>query len=131
MNKSQVFPSRFWRPADVGSNGLTGTIADVTLEQMVDGQQKAVLSFEQGDKSLILNRVNFDTIEAAYGPETDDWIGKKLTMFVVNVDFKGKQVPAIRVRIPASPAKAQAKVTKAQAFQPAPSQDEAAEDAPF
>lgn len=70
---------------------------DVGTEE--NPEVKPVLSFAETDMCLVLNRTNANTIEDVLGSdETDDWIGKKITLGRSKVAFKGERVWAIRVR---------------------------------
>jgi hypothetical protein len=51
----------------------------------------------------VLNKVNNRTIRGAYGDDTDGWKDKLIVLFPTTTDFGGKQVPALRVRIPLKP----------------------------
>jgi hypothetical protein len=63
-------------------------------------EQKLVAWFTNTEKGLVLNRTNNRTIRAAYGDDTAGWAGKLVTVFLTQSDFKGRLVPALRVRIP-------------------------------
>ena len=59
--------------------------------------------FQDHDKGLVLNVTNTRAIEAAYGAETDDWVGKSIELFGSETPFQGKSVPCVRVRLPREP----------------------------
>jgi hypothetical protein len=71
---------------------------------------KPIVFFQGAEKGLVLNKTNANTIAGMYSPETSNWIGKQVTLFPTQVDFQGRQVAAIRVRLvhaggmPATPA---------------------------
>ena len=44
------------------------------------------------------NRTNARTIAELYGPETNDWRGRHITLFPTTTDFRGASVDCIRVR---------------------------------
>jgi len=98
----QSFPSKYLSAADLPDDGdLIVTITDVTMESVglgAEASEKPVLYFQEAKKGLILNKTNTETICSLYGSETDDWEGKRLALFATEVDFKGKQTLAIRVR---------------------------------
>ena len=60
--------------------------------------KKPVCHFRGKDKPLALNVTNCRTIAAMYGPDTKDWIGKRITIYPTTTDFGGKTVDCIRVR---------------------------------
>lgn len=63
--------------------------------------EKICLTFVGADKKLTLNATNARRIEAITGsPDTDDWIGHKITIHHELVEYAGKMVDGIRVMIP-------------------------------
>lgn len=100
MNITAAFPSKFLRAADLESDA-TFTIKKVDIEtvgQGNDADEKPVVYFKETDKGLALNKTNANTIANLYGGETNEWVGKQVTLFPTEVDFGGKQTLAIRVR---------------------------------
>lgn len=76
----------------------TLTIANFRLETLPskfgDEHVRGIVSFQGAKKALPLNRTNAEACRAMWGDETDDWVGKRLTIYPA--DFEGKL--AIRVR---------------------------------
>ena len=68
--------------------------------EVLGDNKKLILYFEGKDRGLVLNKTNANNIANAYGDDTDDWIGKQIVLFEAMVDFQGRTVPAIRVRMP-------------------------------
>ena len=64
------------------------------------GPQRAVIvTLVDIDQELKLNKVNYVSISDQFGSNTDDWVGKKITLFSVEVpDPKGNIVTSYRVR---------------------------------
>jgi hypothetical protein len=94
--------SRFLRAEDVPQE-KTVRIKSVTEEAIGAGaerEKKLVVRFTNTDKGLVLNRTNNRTIRAAYGDDTAGWAGKLIVVFQTPSEFKGRLVPALRVRIP-------------------------------
>lgn len=106
MRHSDAFPSKYMAQADV-ETPLIGTIKDVYPESLKGengDEQKTVMSFREDLKPMILNNTNWTTCEDAYGPESDEWVGKKIEIYNdPNVMFGKKRVGGVRVRIPATP----------------------------
>ena len=50
---------------------------------------------------LVLNKTNAATIADLYSEETTNWAGKPITLFTTQVEFRGKQVRCIRVKMDA------------------------------
>jgi hypothetical protein len=126
MNINTAFPSKYLK-ADELDGDTVFTIAGVSVENVGTAQKaesKPVISFEETDKGLVLNKTNANTISSLYGPDTDDWSGKRVTLFATEVDFQGKQTLAIRVRMK--------KPANGQATPAAPrQQDQPAADSPI
>jgi len=102
MRESDFFPSDFIKADDLGNREVTLTINSVAREEFNDNGRKdykPVVSFKKTDKRLVLNRTNFRTIADMHGEDTDEWSGKPITIYRTQVDFRGKQVKAIRVKL--------------------------------
>jgi hypothetical protein len=99
MRISGAFPSEFLKAADLQGRQVTVTMERVELRE-VGGDAKPVLFFAGKEKGLVLNKTNSNTISDAYGDETDSWRGQPVALFEAMVDYQGRTVAAIRVRIP-------------------------------
>jgi hypothetical protein len=99
MKVSEAFPSKYLSAADLNGQNVRVTMGTVDMEK-VGEDMKPVLYFRGKSKGLTLNKTNSKTIAEAYGDEMDDWNGQELVLFPVMTDFQGKQVEAIRVRMP-------------------------------
>lgn len=71
----------------------------VRLEQE-DGREKekGVIRFKETDRGWVLNRTNLELLAALLGVETDQWAGKRVTLFAQPVKFGGKTELGIRVK---------------------------------
>ena len=102
MKMSLMFPSDFVKAADLDGKDVTKTIKAVTMDEltMTGGRKetKPVIRFSDADKKLVLNRTNANIIASMYGNETDNWIGKKITMFPDVTTFGRDTVDCIRIR---------------------------------
>ena len=78
------------------------TIKKVCKEEVnsTDGKKSMCLVayFEESSKPMVLNKTNCKTIEKIYSPFTDEWIGKKITVFAQKVKAFGDTVDALRIR---------------------------------
>lgn len=103
MDIDAVYPTKYLKAADLQGRNVTVTIERVETEEIGfgrDKESKAVVYFHKSKRGLVLNITNKNAIKAAYGKETNDWIGKQLVMFPAMVDFAGDTVESIRVRAP-------------------------------
>lgn len=63
-----------------------------------DGKKDdAVVAELVGQKPMILNATNMKTIASLYGNYIEDWVGKKITLFIANVKAFGTVTEALRV----------------------------------
>ena len=65
-----------------------------------DKEHRLVLWFTNDKRGLVLNRTNIRVLREAFGDVVDSWVGKIVVVYPTSVDFRGKLVPALRVRIP-------------------------------
>ncbi len=101
MNINTAYPSTYLKAAELEGDTVY-TIKSVEIETLgkdENAEQKPVVYFQEVELGLALNKTNANTISGLYGPETNDWIGKQITLFSTEVDFQGKQTLAIRVRM--------------------------------
>jgi hypothetical protein len=100
-NITEMYPSRFFRAADVPKRGITLVIEDVTEEEVNgDGegkQKKWALKFKDEDQLLVLNKTNAAILAEAFGPDTDGWLNKAIALRTEKVSFGGRMTDGIRV----------------------------------
>ena len=109
MKISSLFPSKYVKAADLEGRTVTLTITKLVVEEMTghnsEKQQKPVLYFQKTSKGLVLNRTNAMIIANLYGDESDNWTGKRISIYPTRVKAFGQMQDCIRVReeIPAQP----------------------------
>jgi hypothetical protein len=99
---SEMIVSKFLRKEDFDEDRVM-TIKGVKLEDMPgdDGQQKWVVYFREEAKGMALNVTTIRVLEKAFGDNSDDWVGKKVMVYVdPNVSFGGRVVGGLRLRPP-------------------------------
>jgi hypothetical protein len=96
---NEMYPSKWMSAKDLDGQDKVVTIRRIE-EETIAQDDKWVLYFDlrQSTKGLVLNQTNAKTIAKLYGEDSDEWIGKSITLFPTEVDFKGDQVEAIRIR---------------------------------
>jgi hypothetical protein len=82
------------------------SVERTTLRNRQGADTKPVLYFVGSEKGFVCNKTNASAIEGMYGPETDDWIGKRITLYPDRTQVGPKLVDCIRVRPTAPAAKA-------------------------
>ena len=92
------------KSAEFKGRDVTLTISSLKLEDLaVEGggtKAKPIIGFAERPKLWVLNRTNSECLKAMFGRETDNWLGKRVTLFPAPFTdpFTGEQGTAIRVR---------------------------------
>lgn len=98
-----MIQSKFLRKEDFDEDQIC-TIKDVKLENVGKDdspEERWVLFFRERDKGMVLNITTIRVLEAAYGGDSDHWVGNKVLVYVdPNVSFGGKIVGGLRLRTP-------------------------------
>jgi hypothetical protein len=98
MNIFESFPSTYLKAADI-DHETNVTKSRVQIEQVGDDEMP-VLYLREYDKGIVLNKTNSTNIASLYGPETKNWIGKKMLLATAMVDYQGKSMKALRLYPP-------------------------------
>lgn len=98
----------------VGAWELQGKDVVVKISKVIGGEltaiggrksKKPVISFDGKEKKMICNKTNAKVIAALYGNHVEDWVGKRITLFVgmTRDPSTGGDIECLRVR-PTAPA---------------------------
>jgi len=121
MKRDEVFPSKYLKASDLNGKPIVIEIVIAPLEVLKNPegkeQQKTVLYFKSAKKALPLNAVNWDSVAAICGDDTDDWPGHKIELYPTKTQMGGRVVDCIRIR---PPAQRELKVAPAKAAEPEP-----------
>jgi len=103
MRVESMSESKYLKQADVDGDLLVtiAKIGKVNLAKEGDEPEyKWAMRFDELDKPLILNATNIKRIaRACNSQETDDWIGKKIILYVdPDVEYAGNVVGGIRAK---------------------------------
>jgi len=105
MRRSEAFPTKYLSKDDVPAPtiGVIERIVIETLGQGDDQEIKPVMYFSSGPpKPMVVNNTNWTNVEAVYGDESDNWIGKTIEVWVdPSVVYGGKRLGGLRLRAPA------------------------------
>lgn len=104
MKIGSVFPSKYVKASDLPDGQFVQVVIDRVEVENVAGngqpeEDKAVIYFTGKQKGIVLNKTNSQIIADAYGDETDDWVGKKISLYSTTTLFQGKNVACIRVKV--------------------------------
>jgi hypothetical protein len=98
--RNELFPSKYLSAGDLKGKSIVLTIEKVTqdlLEANGEKRLKPIVSFVGATKTLVLNATNYDRIADLHGDETNNWGGKKITVYPDVVDVRGVSTPCVRV----------------------------------
>jgi hypothetical protein len=99
---SQMIVSKFLHHAEV-EPPIVVTVKALTLEEVGredKPEQRWVMWFNEQRKGLRLNVTMIRIFEAAYGSNSDTWIGKRVQLYWdANVSFGGRLTGGVRVRL--------------------------------
>jgi hypothetical protein len=113
-NMRKYASSRFLKLEDVFDRPRRETVVEVT-----DGKwDKPVLRFQSGAQ---LNATNVGTMIAAYGDDSDDWIGVEIELYAGETKFQGGMTDSVLIR-PVTPPTPMAK--RRPGSEPEPFKDE-------
>lgn len=102
MKAGAMVPSKYLKADDIeGDEVVTITkIGQVNVGKDGAEDMKWALRLQEKDRPFVLNKTNITRIvKALKTDETEEWIGKKITLYVDHeVQFAGDVVSAIRVR---------------------------------
>lgn len=105
MNVNEQFPSLYLKSSDLAGQMVKVQISDVKSEE-IGTDRKMIMYFVGKQKGMVLNKTNAKTLAEQFGDETDNWVGAQIEIFSMKVDYQGRMVDGLRVRIPPQPRKA-------------------------
>lgn len=130
MRIDEMLPSKYLKQSDVdGEVVVTVTALKKTNVALPDApaEFKFVIQFAEFDKPMVLNATNVKRLFKTLGPETENWVGGKMILFVdENVEYAGNVTGGLRLKAlpPASRPSRRVAVTE-------PSGDSFENDVPF
>lgn len=99
---AQLISGRFVTADLLEGQDRTVTIKSVELEALPTekgGEEtKGVVSFNETDRGLVLNRTNAEALRAMFGAKLALWVGKRITLYPTTTRRGPETVPCIRVR---------------------------------
>ena len=107
MKLNAMFPRKFATGEDLNGQSVTVTVKSMSMEKLSPhpGQppmDRFVLYFSETVKGVILSRTLAEQIASILqSDDTDQWVGKKVTLFPQPLNVAGKSRIAIRAKKPA------------------------------
>ena len=106
LTYDQLFPGRFIKAGEMHGRAVTLTVRDVYLDvlEQEDGREKqqAIIAWQETDREMALNKTNAQSIMAMFGPDSGDWIGKRITLYP-ETDSSGLSDSGVCLRVKGSP----------------------------
>jgi len=97
-----MFDSEWLHHYDLPANEYAVEIERVEVGELTAQggrkQKKPVAFFKGHKKGLALNKTNARAILNMHGAETDQWPGKRITLYCTTTEMAGETVECIRVR---------------------------------
>jgi hypothetical protein len=101
MKVSELFPSPFFKHADLGGKPITLVISYAEEKEVGrNNELRPVLFFEGERRGMVLNKHNARFLAAMLGDDSEGWAKKRVTLYPTQVDFAGVPTNTIRLRIP-------------------------------
>lgn len=98
-----MYPSEYLNAADLQEREVSVVIAKVELEDVpgVDGQKKKkpVLHFTKGNKRWPLPKTCAKILAKEFGNNTDNWAGKKITLYPTTCMAFGQETECVRLKL--------------------------------
>lgn len=109
MNLNDLIETKYIKQEDVDGEVLV-TIRSVKKENVAkeddEPKYKGVIKFDEFKKPMVANPTNLKRIAKAFGNDTEGWIEKQVILYVdPDVEFGGKIVGGLRLRVPSRIAK--------------------------
>ena len=90
MNADALLTGTYIKAAEFDGTTIprtpTWTIARVAVEELPDlkrqdaTKNKGVIYFREQERGWVMNRTNVECLKALFGPQTDGWIGRRVTL---------------------------------------------------
>lgn len=107
MKLNNMFPRKYASGADLNGQSVTVTVQSMTIDKLSPhpGQppmDRYILHFAETQKGVILSRTLTEQIASIlHSDDTEEWIGRKITLFPQPLTVAGKSRIAIRAKKPA------------------------------
>jgi hypothetical protein len=96
-----LYPGKYLQSADFQGKDVNLTIISIKREA-VGEDTKVIASFKETKKLMVVNRTNAEALNLMWGPETNNWLNRKVTFYpeTMRDPFGDKDdiITAIRVR---------------------------------
>jgi hypothetical protein len=101
MNIYDQFTNYYFTAAELGGKAVEFQINATRLEALNGKEQRCVVDLDGQDRPLLLNRTLAHGIAALHGAETDNWVGKTVTLYPEEKRWGNDIIQTIRIQTPA------------------------------
>lgn len=101
MHFKLLYPSKYLAACDLTGKDVKVTVESIKVEEVKTeegAEKKVIIRFTGKQKAMILNKTNAKTIAKRYGNDTDDWIGKAVTLYPTTCQAFGEEMECLRIR---------------------------------
>jgi hypothetical protein len=102
MHFKLMYPSEYLAACDLHGQDAKVVIEKVEVEDIIgsDGkkEQKPVVWFQGKKKRMVLCKTNAKSVAGRHGNDTEQWIGKTITIYGTTCMAFGAQVECIRIK---------------------------------
>jgi len=103
MNINDLFPRKYATGLDLNGRAVKVTIAGIKKENMTPAPgiapaDKYVLYFRETPRGVVMSKTLANQIAAALGEETDQWTGKRITLYPEAIRVAGMSRTVIRAK---------------------------------
>lgn len=105
MKVSSMTDSKYLKKEDLDEHGGEMTVTIDSLKKVnvarddEDPEYRWTVRYRELPKPMVLNATNIKRIAKAHGDDTDDWLGKQITVYHdPDIEFGGNIVGGLRVR---------------------------------
>jgi len=96
---SDIFRGESLKASDLKGKDVSVTIKSWDIKEFSASEKKIELYFTETDRSLILNKINANSIAKELQTEDlDKWSGATVVLCPDKTDFQGERVDCIRIR---------------------------------
>lgn len=136
MKLDDMFESKYLKQSDVDGEVIVTCVGVKRANMAREGDEpeyRWIVKWAEYDKPMVINATNIKRLFKYLGNDTDEWKGGKVVLYVdPDIEFGGKVVGGLRVKqASAKPAHKPAAKPVRESENPAPSDDDFADDIPF
>jgi hypothetical protein len=97
------YGSKYLSATDLGKRKIKAKIVKIRKEELKQNsgatRKKFILYFDAADKAMVLNATNKQILVEALGTKPADWLGTQVGILAEPVQFAGKTVMGLRLRV--------------------------------